>query len=125
MSLYDFAGTNRTPCQVQQVRLNLGCGSQTPAGWVNVDYALGARLVKLPFFAWLNRKLRLFKLDWDRGILIHDLRKRFPWKDSSVDVIYCSHTLEHFSKEEGVHFLNECYRVLKSNGLIKDRSARP
>ena len=28
------------------MKLNLGCGSHAPHGWVNVDYALGARFAK-------------------------------------------------------------------------------
>src|SRR3989344_7865177 len=101
------------------IKLNLGCGSQVIEGWINVDYALGAWFFKLPFFAALNRCLHLFNLDWDRWIFIHDLRKRFPWNDDSVDVIYSSHTLEHFSKSVGRHFLEECFRVLKPGGVIR------
>ena len=50
---------------------------------------------------------------------MHDLRKKFPWEDNSVDVVYSSHTLEHLSKSEGQHFLTECHRVLKPNGIIR------
>jgi predicted SAM-dependent methyltransferase len=104
---------------MQPIKLNLGCGAQAVSGWINVDYALGARLSKLPFFNTLNRKLNLLKLTWDKNICIHDLRKRFPWKDCFADIIYSSHTLEHLSKREGAFFLKECHRVLKRNGLIR------
>ena len=86
---------------------------------MNVDYALGARFAKIPFFRLLNRKVRLFKVDWDPGILIHDLRRRFPFKDNTVDVIYASHCLEHFTKDQGMQFLRECHRVLKTNGILR------
>jgi len=101
------------------MKLNLGCGNQTPEGWINVDYALGARLVKQPLFSIINKKIKLFNLDWDKRIFIHDLRKRFPWKDNSIDIIYTSHTLEHLSREEGLHFLKNCFRVLRKDGLIR------
>jgi predicted SAM-dependent methyltransferase len=101
------------------MKLNLGCGSQVVDGWVNVDYALGARLTKLPLFRSVNRKLRLTKLDWDNRILVRDLTKRFPWEDSSIDAIYTSHTLEHFSKEDGRAFLQECRRVLRQSGILR------
>jgi len=103
----------------QFMKLNLGCGSQVPDGWVNVDYALGARFMKIPFFTTFNRKVKIFNLDWNEKIYLHDLTKRFPWDDSSVDVVYSSHTLEHFSKEDGHRFLTECYRVLRNNGIIR------
>ena len=105
--------------RIQQIKLNLGCGNRAVNGWVNVDHALGARLAKLPFFNRINQKLNLLSLTWDKNIVIHDLRKRFPWKENSVDVIYSSHTLEHLSKKEGAFFLQECRRVLKNHGLIR------
>ena len=101
------------------MKLNLGCGSQVPAGWVNVDYALGAQFMKIPFFRAFNRKVKLFNLDWNEKIYLHDLTKKFPWTDSSIDIIYSSHTLEHFSKQDGKRFLSECHRVLRENGIIR------
>lgn len=101
------------------VKLNLGCGSQVPDGWINVDYALGARLARVPFFRALNRKMKLFDLDWDDRIHIHNLARRFPWKDSTVDIVYSSHTFEHFSQQEGITFLQECHRVLRKDGVIR------
>jgi SAM-dependent methyltransferase len=101
------------------MKLNLGCASQMPAGWINVDYALGARFAKIPLFRALNRRLRLFDLDWSEKIYLHDLTKPFPWNDSTIDVVYSSHTLEHFSREGGRRFLAECRRVLCPNGIIR------
>lgn len=104
---------------MKQIKLNLGCGSVTPEGWLNVDYAVGAWCVKIPFFPLINKKIRLFHMNWNPNIMRQDLRKRFPWSTNSVDCIYCSHTLEHFSKSEGQRFLKECCRVLKLNGIIR------
>ena len=104
---------------MEQIKLNLGCGNHTPDGWVNVDYALGARLAKIPFFRALNRKTGLFQMDWDDRIKIHDLRRTFPFDDASVDIVYTSHTLEHFSKQEGERFLKECHRILRPGGIIR------
>jgi len=101
------------------MKLNLGCGSQVPDGWVNVDYALGARFAKIPLFGFINRKLNLFNMEWDDRIVLHDLTKRFPWNDDSADIIYSSHTLEHFTRDAGRTFLQECYRVLRKDGTIR------
>jgi SAM-dependent methyltransferase len=101
------------------MKLNLGCGSTTPAGWQNVDYAVGARLMKLPGFSAINSHLRLFDLNWAPGIQIHDLRKPFPWHEASVDAIYSSHTFEHLTREQGRHFLREANRVLKPGGVLR------
>lgn len=101
------------------MKLNLGCGSQVIDGWVNVDYSIGARLAKFPFFRILNKKIKLFNLNWDNRIYIHNLTKAFPWEDNSVDIVYSSHTLEHLPREEGLKFLNECHRVLRRGGIIR------
>ncbi len=108
-----------------QMKLNIGCGSVHPNGWMNVDYSLGARFTRIPFYDFINRRMKLFDLDpdgnprqWD-GVRIHNLQKRFPWADESVDVVYASHILEHFSKEEGLLLLKECRRVLKKGGIIR------
>jgi SAM-dependent methyltransferase len=100
-------------------KLNLGCGGQVIDEWINVDFALGAKLLKIPLLRFINKRIRLFNLDWNKNIFIHNLTRRFPWKDESVDIIYCSHTLEHFTRKDGLIFLEECHRVLKNNGIIR------
>ena len=42
-----------------------------------------------------------------------DLRKPWPWKDNSVDEVWCSHFVEHLTLSERIHFANELFRVLK------------
>ena len=106
------------------MKLNLGCGSQLPRDWVNVDYALGARIARIPLFRAINRRLKLFRMDWDDSIFLHDLTRPFPWADNSIDVVYSSHTLEHMSREMGQEFLHQCHRVLKPDGSYTDRCAR-
>jgi SAM-dependent methyltransferase len=101
------------------MRLNLGCGSQVVKDWVNVDYSLGARLAKLPLFAALNRRLKLFDLEWDERIVLHDLTRPLPWSDGSIEAVYSSHTLEHLSKDQGRGLLGECHRVLRSGGTLR------
>ena len=101
------------------MKLNLGCGQHTPAGWVNVDWSIGARFAKVPGFRALNRRLRLFDLDWDPGIVLHDLTTPFPWADGSVEAVYSSHTLEHLDQQAGLRFLQECHRVLQREGIIR------
>ncbi len=102
-----------------KIKLHLGCGTVVVDGWINVDYSLGARLSKIPTFRYFNKKLKLFDVEWKGNIFLHDLTKKLPWKDNSVDYIYCSHTLEHFTKDDGRYLLSEIYRVLKKGGLTR------
>jgi predicted SAM-dependent methyltransferase len=108
------------------LKSNLGCGSVQPEGWINVDYSLGARLSEIPLYNFINKRIKLFDIGpdgrprvWEDKIYTHNLNKRFPWDNNSVDIIYCSHTLEHFSKQEGLVFLQECHRVMKKGGIIR------
>lgn len=48
-----------------------------------------------------------------------DVRNGSPYKDNGVDIILCSHFLEHLNREEGAKFLSECFRVLKPDGLVR------
>jgi SAM-dependent methyltransferase len=101
------------------MKLNLGCGPTIVDSWLNVDYYLGARMVKMPFFRSINRRTQFFNTDWDDRVVIHDLRKRFPWSDASADIIYTSHFLEHLTRCDGRNSLKECFRVLKPGGIIR------
>jgi predicted SAM-dependent methyltransferase len=65
-----------------------------------------------------------FGEDWDHidninepHIKSHDITK-LPYEDNSVDILYSSHTLEYFDREEALDVLKEWYRVLKVGGKI-------
>ncbi|MFG0261469.1 MAG: class I SAM-dependent methyltransferase [Novipirellula sp. JB048] len=76
--------------------LNLGCGSRVVDGWVNIDFAsLGP------------------------NVQSHNLVNGIPFPNSSFDVVYHSHVLEHLSIDQGKRFIAECYRVLVPGGLIR------
>lgn len=48
-----------------------------------------------------------------------DLREPWPWADGSVEEVHCSHTVEHLTNRERIHFWNELYRVLKPDGKAR------
>jgi predicted SAM-dependent methyltransferase len=76
--------------------LNLGCGEIYHSDWINIDYSSNSQFV-----------------------LEYDLTKGIPKGDQSIDVVYHSHVLEHFTKDQAEKFLLECHRVLKPNGVIR------
>ena len=79
------------------VQLNLGCGADTPPGFVNVD------IVALP------------------GVdVVCDLDQAgWPWKDGTVAYIKASHLFEHLA--DPVLFMAEAWRVLEDGGLLDIR----
>ena len=48
-----------------------------------------------------------------------DLLKGFPYPDGSMDVVYSSHVLEHFTRAQGLFLLREAHRVLKPGGILR------
>lgn len=76
--------------------LNLGCGGTFHKDWINIDFVSKSNSVQA-----------------------HNLLEGIPFEAKSMDVIYHSHVLEHFSKVDGIQFIKECYRVLKSQGVIR------
>ena len=53
------------------------------------------------------------------NILWADGIKRIPENDSSVDVIYSCHMVEHLEKLDVASFFKEARRTLKSGGIIR------
>lgn len=50
--------------------------------------------------------------------LFVDLLEPFPFPDSTVEMVYSSHVLEHFSTRQLETILQECRRVLRPGGII-------
>jgi ubiquinone/menaquinone biosynthesis C-methylase UbiE len=79
----------------QPVRIDIGCGQRKQPGFYGID-AIGFNGVDL----------------------VYDLRRPWPFVDSSVQEIWCSHFLEHFDSSERAHMVNEAYRVLSPGGKM-------
>ncbi len=66
-----------------------------------------------------------FGKDWyhiDAGNYKHLTSKnitKLPYKDNSVDLIYASHVLEYFDREEALDVIKEWRRVLKKGGELR------
>ncbi len=78
--------------------VNLGCGSKYIESdeWMNIDFISNSK-----------------------HVLAHDLRTGIPVESDSVDLVYHSHVLEHFTQESGRTFIEDCYRVLNFGGVIR------
>ena len=76
--------------------LNIGCGRWYHSDWINIDLAPAAR-----------------------DVIACDLRERLRFDTGSFDVVYHSHVLEHFTREEGKRFMQEVARVLRPGGILR------
>lgn len=76
------------------VKLDLGCGKNKKEGFLGVDV-----------------------LAFEGVDVVCDLGvETWPWKDGEVEEANCSHTVEHLTAKERIHFVNELHRVLKPGG---------
>jgi predicted SAM-dependent methyltransferase len=78
------------------MKLHLGCGNKHIDGYVNIDIRY------LPGVDEVN-----------------NVGKLRNYKKESVDVIYASHVLEHFSRWEYMFVLHRWYELLKPNGILR------
>jgi hypothetical protein len=76
--------------------LNLGCGRRHHPAWTNVDCVSSGP-----------------------NVLVRDLKQGVAFDDNSFDVVYHSHVLEHFTRDDGHKFLKECHRVLRPDGVVR------
>jgi len=76
--------------------LNLGCGVRFHPAWTNVNFTSSGA-----------------------GVIAANLSKGIPFPDKTFDVVYHSHLIEHFPKSEAPLLIEECFRVLRPNGVIR------
>lgn len=92
------------------MRLNLGCSDDLHPDFLNVDI-------------WTPPGARLWRAldddsssNWEGGFLKADLRKKWPFPDSSVSEIRAHDVFEHMPVK--IHSMNEAHRVLAPGGLL-------
>lgn len=77
-------------------KLHLGCGNKRIEGFINIDV----------------RELE--------GVdVVDDITKLTSIEESSVDLIYVSHVLEHIGRNEYIDVLKRWYSILKKEGVLR------
>lgn len=78
------------------MKLHFACGTNYVYGWTNVE------------------KDMKYRAD-----IYVDLSKPFPFESNSAEAIISQHFIEHLTEDEGEIHFRECYRVLKSDGIMR------
>lgn len=76
-------------------RLHIGCGANRLEGWLNTELC--------------PRDTEIFL----------DATRPFPLPAGSFDYVYSEHMIEHVPYAGGAAMLRECYRVLRTGGVIR------
>lgn len=82
--------------KLEPLKLNLASSDKHLEGFVSVD----------------------FRADVAGVDYVHDLSKPLPFKNGSVDEIFCSHFIEHLFLNETKDILKDWFRVLKEGSHI-------
>lgn len=78
------------------IKLHLGCGKRDfGEDWINID---GADFPHIKY---------------------HNIKILYPFEDNSVDLIYASHVIEYFDRDEIIPILTEWKRVLKQGAILR------
>jgi predicted SAM-dependent methyltransferase len=101
------------------IRLNLGCGSLRPLGWINTDSSINANVQKIPLIG--KQIAKMFNpVEYESDNFVYmNLNKSWNYANDSVDVVYASHLFEHLTLNSTDVFLKEAYRTLKPGGVIR------
>lgn len=76
--------------------LNIGCGERYHRDWTNIDI-----------------------VSRSKDVIEYDITKGIPYAKNTFQVVYHSHVIEHIPFEQVKVFIEDCYRVLKPNGIIR------
>ena len=109
------------------LRINVGCGRTPVPGWKNYDSSPSVKLAYRPILGSVIQKFARVTEDQKEfiryakaaNIRFADVTKRIPEADSSADVIYSCHMVEHIERDEALAFFAEAQRVLKPGGIIR------
>ncbi len=120
-------------------RVNMGCGTYWIENWLNIGlFSKNIRLQRLqkrikkvgdryeltfdlkkdtpfevPIFYGTVKKL-------GNAYLLHfDLTHELPLQAQTIRYVYASHFIEHLRFQEGLTFLQRCYRIMTSGGIIR------
>lgn len=89
-----------------QIRINLGCGSDIKEGWLNLDEYANS---------FCGDKNNINK----QNLIQYDCRNGFPIKNNSVNLIYSSHFFEHLTPTEALNLYKDSFRILKNGGIFR------
>jgi SAM-dependent methyltransferase len=97
--------------------VQFGCGLCAPSKWRNFDTSPSLRLQKLPVVGQLvpAGEFGRFPQNVEYGNIVTGL----PIADNSIELLYCSHVLEHLTLAELRLSLHNCYRYLQPGGVFR------
>lgn len=99
------------------MNIQYGCGLCAPESWENFDASFTITLQRLPLLGVLFQRGNF--PTFPKNIKIGNIARGLNVADSSANLVYCSHVLEHLTLEEFRLALRETRRILKAGGTFR------
>jgi len=99
------------------VCVQFGCGLSAPEDWHNYDASQLLRLQKIPILGKFAPSGPFGR--FPENVRYGDIVKGLPFRSNTVDLLYCSHVLEHLSLGELRIALENAYAILKTGGVFR------
>jgi len=98
------------------MNIHIGCEFKIGKNWKNYDISITAQIEKIQL---LRKFIKINPLPYPKEVIYGDISKKPFCKNNEADNIYCSHALEHMTKEDMQKALKNIYFMLKSGGCFR------
>jgi predicted SAM-dependent methyltransferase len=98
------------------MNIHIGCEFKIGKNWKNYDISIVAQIEKIPL---LRKFIKINPSPYPNEVIYGDISKKPLCKNNEADNIYCSHALEHMTKEDMQKALKNIYFMLKSEGCFR------
>lgn len=104
----------------------IGCGMSAAGGCFNLDNSPSVVIGRHKALCFLLDKLHMLKQEQKAFIdvikernIYYGCATKLPFKNSSMDLVYSSHTVEHLYQRDFIKFMKEADRVLRPGGVFR------
>jgi SAM-dependent methyltransferase len=91
-----------------------GCGTWAPDGWLHFDVTPSLLVQNIPLIG-----RRLVPNRFPRSVRYGNICRGLPVAEGSVDMVYCSHVLEHLPVNDMRLALRNTFKMLRPGGVFR------
>jgi len=98
------------------MNIHIGCEFKIGRSWKNYDISITAQIEKIPL---IRKIIKINPISYPKEVIYGNITKRPFCKNNEADNIYCSHALEHMTREGMQAALINIYFMLKPGGCFR------
>lgn len=102
---------------LDSVCVQFGCGLHAPIQWLNFDSSPTLQLQRLPLLGRVAPAGPYGR--FPKNVHYGDIVRGLPVPNDSVELLYCSHVLEHLALSDLRTALRNCRRILRIGGTFR------